>query len=256
MKLYRQLLTENDCYRTGAALTPKGVMVHSTGADNPNLSRYVGPEDGRLGPVSSRNWNRPGVGACVHAFIGKLPDGSVAVYQTLPWTVRGWHAGGKANDTHLSFESCEDDLTDPDYFRAAYGQAVELTAFLCGRFGLDPLEPGVVICHSEGCRLGIASNHADVMHWFPRHGQTMEDFRRDVAAALAPKPQPEEDYARFCRLMERYRRELGGKAPALPVPFEEAKALSVTDGSRPGDLATREECAVMVRNALRRLEQT
>ena len=71
------------------------------------------------------------------------------------------------------------------YFQAVYCNAVELTAELCRIYGLDPLEEGVVICHSEGYRKGIASNHADVTHWFPKHGKTMDDFRRDVAAALA-----------------------------------------------------------------------
>jgi hypothetical protein len=37
---------------------------------------------------------------------------------------------------------------------------------LCEAYGLDPLEDGVVICHSEGHKRGIASNHADVLHWF------------------------------------------------------------------------------------------
>lgn len=31
---------------------------------------------------------------------GAHKDGSIATYQTLPWNHRGWHAGGKANDTH------------------------------------------------------------------------------------------------------------------------------------------------------------
>lgn len=49
---------------------------------------------------------------CVHTFIGKLKDGSIATYQTLPWNHRGWHAGGGANNTHIGFEICEDNLTD------------------------------------------------------------------------------------------------------------------------------------------------
>lgn len=40
---------------------------------------------------------------------------------------------------------------------------------------------------SEGCRLGIASNHSDVMHWFPKHGETMDSFRAAVKAGLAVK---------------------------------------------------------------------
>lgn len=117
----------------------------------------------------------------------------MATVQTLPWAQRGWHAGNgssgrSANDTHISFEICEDGLTDPAYFKKVYREAVELTAMLCKKYGLDPKQDGVVICHSEGCRRGIASAHADVEHWFPRHGKSMDDFRVDVAAELAPKP--------------------------------------------------------------------
>ena len=34
MNLHRQLLTESDCYHAGRTITPKGVMIHSTGANN------------------------------------------------------------------------------------------------------------------------------------------------------------------------------------------------------------------------------
>lgn len=260
MRLYRQILTENDCYRSGRRIVPKGIMVHSTGANNPKLSRYVAPDDGRLGKPSSRHWNQSGVSACVHAFIGKLPDGSVATYQTLPWTARGWHCGGKGNNTHISFEICEDGLNDPVYFAKVYREAVELTAYLCKKFGFDPLADGVVICHAEGHRRGIASNHADVLHWFCRHGKDMDDFRRDVDRLLHPaEPEGEQDeekeeeeivsYEEWVAYMERYRRELAKKDCTMETLFEDAKAMGMTDGSRPRDFATREECAVMVRKA-------
>ena len=118
----------------------------------------------------------------------------MAAVQTLPWNRRGWHAGNgssgrSANDTHISFEICEDGLDDPDYFARAYREAVELTALLCREYGLDPLADGVVICHQEGCRRGIASNHGDVLHWFPRFGKSMDDFRADVAAELGRRPE-------------------------------------------------------------------
>lgn len=194
MKLYKQYLTQNDCYTTGATIKPRGVMVHSTGANNPTLRRYVGPNDGRLGQNRYNNhWNRPGIKKCAHAFIGELADGSVATYQTLPWNYCGWHCGGSANNTHISFEICEDSLTDARYFKAVYQEAVELTAYLCKKYGLDPLADGVVICHSEGHARGIASNHGDVLHWFPRHGKSMDDFRADVAELVrgnTPSPTP------------------------------------------------------------------
>ena len=36
--------------------------------------------------------------------------------------------------------------------------------------------------------MGIASNHADVMHWFPKHRKSMDTFRADVKALLNPEP--------------------------------------------------------------------
>jgi hypothetical protein len=118
---------------------------------------------------------------CVHAFIGRLADGSIATYQTLPWNYRAWHSGGTANNTHISFEICEDDLTDSVYFNAVYKEAVELCIYLCDKFGLDPEN---IVDHSEGCKLGVASNHRDVMHWFPRHGKSTDTFRADVLDGL------------------------------------------------------------------------
>lgn len=90
--LHTLYFTRNACYQTADAITPQGVMLHSTGADNPWLSRYLAPDDGRIGTPSGNHWNQPGK-LCVHAFIGKLADGTVASYQTLPWFMRSWHCG-------------------------------------------------------------------------------------------------------------------------------------------------------------------
>jgi len=195
MNLYQLILTKNECYISGRSMTPKGIMVHSTGAPNPNLKRYVGPDDGRLGKNQYNNhWNqaRPeGRQICMHAFIGKLADGSIATYQTLPWTMRGWHGAkgpkGSVNDTHLGFEICEDGLTDKAYFKAVFREAVELCAYLCKMFSLDPMKDGVIIGHYEGHARGIASNHGDPKNWFPKHGESMDSFRRAVKAALGGK---------------------------------------------------------------------
>ena len=247
MKLYKQLLTENDCYKAGRTITPSGVMVHSTGANNPWVCRYV-PGDDVLGYNTGGNhWNRSGLSKCVHAFVGKLADGTVGTVQTLPWERRGWHAGGGANNTHIGFEICEDGLEDAEYFQAVYQEAVELTAMLCRTYGLDPQRDGVVICHSEGYQRGIASNHGDVMHWFPRHGKTMDDFRAEVAREL--EGGEEVTYEEWKTYMERYRRELSGQGATMPELLADAVAMGLTDGARPRDLVTREECAVMARAA-------
>ena len=193
MNLHQLILTENACYKANRKITVKGIMVHSTGANNPWLKRYVGPDDGLLGKNKYNNhWNTYHPGGrevCVHGFIGKLNDGTIATYQTLPWDHRGWHAGGSANNTHIGFEICEDGLSDPTYFKAVYNEAVELCAYLCKQYGLTEKD---IICHSEGYKKGIASNHGDVMHWFPRHGKSMDIFRTDVKALLSTEEKVDE----------------------------------------------------------------
>lgn len=184
MDLRKHYLTENDCYKAGEKITPKGGMLHSTGANNPKLSRYVDAPE--LAPISPNHWNtaKPGGrSVCVHGFIGLTPEKKVATYQTLPWNHRGWGGGGKSNDTHIHVEICEGDLDDKEYFDKVYREAVELFAYLANKFNWNPDKD--IITHSEGHDQGIASNHADVMHWFPKHGKDMDDFRKDVKAEMA-----------------------------------------------------------------------
>lgn len=248
MKLLGCLLTANDCYKTKRTIRPKGVMVHSTGANNPTLRRYVQPLDTTPGQEelltalgvnrNGNHWNRPGLDVCVHGFVGRLADGTVAAVQTLPWDHRGWHAGTgtsgrSANDTHISFEMCEDDLTDPDYFGRAYRTAVELTAMLCARYGLDPMADGVVICHQDGYRRGVASNHGDVYNWFPRFGMDMNDFRADVVRAMSDEDEEEEDdmvyYQTLADVPEYYRAAVDKAVEQGALKGEREGVLNVSE---------------------------
>ena len=252
MRLRKQYLTENDCYRAGRTIRPQGIMVHSTGANNPSVARYV-PGDDVIGRNQYGNdWDRPGLEKCAHAFVGRFADGSVGTVQTLPWNRRGWHCGrgknGSGNDTHISFEICEDGLEDASYFEAVYQEAVELTAYLCKEYNLDPLADGVVICHQEGYRRGIASNHGDVLHWFPKFGKTMDNFRADVARWMEGEDETV-TYEQWKEYMDRYLAERAELPASMPEYLEDAKAMELTDGSRPMAFVTREEAAVMARAA-------
>lgn len=277
MRLIQQLLTRNECYIAGKTIRPQGVMVHSTGTNNPKVFRYV-PGDDEIGHSGSPRWNTYHAGGkdigphpyikdpqtgrcktcggsqkCVHTFIGKFADGGIGTVQTLPWNWRGWHCAGRGNDTHIAFEICEDGLADRTYFEAVYQEAVELTAYLCKEYKLDPIADGVVICHQEGYRRGIASNHGDVLHWFPKFGKSMDDFRADVAWKM--KGEDDMDKATFIawwnEVMAIYRKELAALPATMPELLEDAKGLGITDGSRPRDLVTREEAAIMARAAAR-----
>ena len=105
MRLRQQYMTQNDCYKAGRYIAVRGVMIHSTGANNPRVSRYVrGTLE--IGRNSGHNhWDRPGLEKCVHAFIGEFADEGIGTVQTLPWTMRAWHCGGSGNDTTVDCES-------------------------------------------------------------------------------------------------------------------------------------------------------
>ena len=196
VEINKLILTKNNCYKTGKKMTPKGVMYHSTGANNPKLSRYVGPDDGILGKNPYGNhWNQPkpgGRSVCVHAFIGKDKNGKVRIYQTLPWDHVGWHSGsgkqGSANYMgYIGFEICEDALNDKAYFDECINLANQLTAYLVKTYNI-PINNKTIISHSEGHKLGIASNHSDIEHWSKKFGITMNDIRKEVQRLVNGTP--------------------------------------------------------------------
>lgn len=214
MELVEKILTKNPCYQAGKKIAVKGLMLHSVGCPQPSAEVFV------------NKWNNPEAArACVHAFI----DGNTGkIYQTLPWDHRAWHGGGSSNNTHIGVEMCEPacirytggasfTCSDRDAAMAVvkrtYDAAVELFAFLCRQFGLDPLADGVIVSHKEGHDRGIASGHGDPDHLWNGlgSGYTMDGFRKDVSAAMgqaASKPQSN---------------------PAVPQPSPVAGAMTVSD---------------------------
>jgi len=184
MNIIQSICTQSDCYREGKTIDVKGLMIHSVGCPQPKAQPFI------------NNWNKAGASACVHAIVE--PDGDV--YQLLPWNHRGWHGGGSSNNTHIGVE-----MTEPDTIKyvggatwketgdgtntkahvlATYKHAVELFAYLCKMFSLDPLADGVIVSHSEGHKRGIASNHGDVEHLWSKFGLSMTQFRKDIKEAM------------------------------------------------------------------------
>lgn len=243
-------LTKNDCYNDGRYMVVKGIMVHSTGANNPKVNRYVPIGEN----FSSLHWNKPGITKCVHGFLGKMPNGQIGFAQTLPWNKRGWHAGGYANNTHIGFEICEDDLTNKEYFDKVYNYAVNLCAYLCIKFKLAPLDDGVIICHQEGYRRNWASNHADVLHWFPKFGKSMDDFRIDVFNAMFKEDEDEMTQEKFNEFMNNWLTEQSEKPSSSwaikQKVVEKGIALGISDGTMPQLYATREQVLAMILRAI------
>ena len=186
MDITQYYQTENPCYKAGRKIKPSGIVVHSTGANNSYIKRYVGPDDGILGKNKYGNhWNKDSATKCVHAFIGRVEDGSVKVYQTLPWDHRCWGVGsgknGSYNATHIQFEICEDGLTNEAYYKEAFNLAKELCAFLCEKYGISVDN---VVGHYEAAEAGYGSNHGDPRNWQKKFGGSMDQFRKDVKKLL------------------------------------------------------------------------
>ena len=248
MNLIQNYLTESGCYKAGKHITVKGLMIHSVGCPQPKADVFL------------KNWNRAEASACVHAIVE--PDGDV--YQLLPWEHRGWHCGGGANNTHIGVE-----MTEPSTIRytgganwtetgngentknhvlAAYKYAVELFAFLCHQFGLDPMADGVVISHSEGCRRGVASNHGDVEHLWSKFGLTMAQFRKDIKAAM--EGSTAEDFltaimGKAQATAEQMKAYLKKKNPSVPQPVLDMLPLYLSEGEAEGvrgDIAFAQSC--------------
>ena len=182
-------LTENIYYQRAQRITVEKLVLHSVGVGQPNAAVFL------------KNWNKPTyTRACVHAFIDA---NNGVVYQTMPWDWRAPHAGGSwLNNNSIGVEICEssyvkyigvsDRFTIPNHAAAlahakvTYMSAVELFAYLCLRFTLNPLED--IYSHNEAHDdHGLASDHSDPEHYWDQlgTGYTMDGFRKDVANAMS-----------------------------------------------------------------------
>lgn len=207
---YVCMQTNNRCYKSNTKMKPVGILWHSTGANNTSLKRYIQPTQNstnyakdinKIGLNAYKNdWNNSSVSTAVHAFIGKFADGSIGTVQCLPWDIQPWGCGkgskGSCNSGWIQFEICEDNLVDKAYAKKVYDEAIALTVYLCKKYDIDPnktvTKNGVKIptitCHNDASKLGFATSHADINHWFPKVlGKSMADVRKDVAAKLSAK---------------------------------------------------------------------
>lgn len=192
MNLTTLIATRNPCYKAGKSIDVKGIMLEGVGCPQASAK------------VFAHNRNREDCeGRCAHAFVD-ANDGSII--QILPWAHRGWHCGKhprtklNANNTHIGIQLCEPsqirykkrnqiELTgDKDKALAAvervYHSAVELCAFLCDKFGLDPMT--AIVSRKEGNAAAICSmNSSPEFVWeIVGASYTMDQFRKDVQEAM------------------------------------------------------------------------
>lgn len=184
IKIEQRIATQSPCYKAGRTIVPKGGMLHSVGCPQPDPLVFV------------RTWSTS-TNVCVHAVVGK----EKVVYQVLPWNRRGWHGGGSSNNTLIAIEMTEpasikytgganwvetgNGSNTKAHVLATYANAVEFFAYICKEYGFNPENSDVLMSHREGHAKGIASNHGDVEHIWNKFGLSMNQFRKDVKAAMA-----------------------------------------------------------------------
>lgn len=213
MTLKECMLINNDCYKAAKKIIkPAGIVVHSTGCNNPYLKRYVNPVKSQkyydeviadIGKNAYDNhWNHSVAemkrSVCVHGFIGLNASGEVETYQTLPFNYCCWGVGsGKVGSfnynpvAHIQFEICEDGLRDETYFNKAMKEAQEFCAYLCKTYSLSA---GSICSHAEAYKLGYGSNHNDCDFWLSKFGKDMDWFRDQVETLLSSATQPKQVY--------------------------------------------------------------
>ena len=177
--------TKNRCYQQGRKVTHTGILVHSTGAVNRNLKRYVDAPD-QLGKNEYGNhWNTAKADKAMHAFIGWDKDQKIIVAETLPLSISCWGSGsgknGSCNRTHIQFEICQGSNDDKAYYQAAIAVAEKYCAHLCKERGWTADD---IISHKEAAEAGKASNHSDPDSWMKHFGDSMDKFRSRVAKLL------------------------------------------------------------------------
>ena len=249
MNIKQKFIVKNPSYQ--ANLNPKGdqryihfqehgpekLMLHSVGCAQPSAEHFAD------------RWNRESCQASVQAVIDA---NNGEIIQTMPWNFRAWHCGGLANNTHVGVEMCESkyirytsgakfEILDKtkavaDCMRA-YHSAVELFAFLCKEYKINPITG--ICSHKEGGIAGIASGHVDPEHYWKglNMNYSMDGFR---AAVKSKMEDVLEDMTRS--ELDAY---LDEKLAAQKRQFEE-RVRQIADGlSDDFDAAIREASAAM-----------
>lgn len=186
--------TKSGPYLSGKKITPVGCVNHSLGVAQPSVDKIF------------NNMNDSNSGWGVHAILGDFDKGEGRILVTLPWTTRPWGCGsgsrGSFNNDRVQWEICEpaghkydgggtmidyDVKKNQTYFDRMWKMLVAWNVYCAIKFDYSV---NMINDHSESHAKGYASNHADVGHWFPKHGKSMDKLRAEVASILAGSTEP------------------------------------------------------------------
>lgn len=187
MKLVQKFVKNNMHYKNNKIITVRGLVLHSVGCPQPDPDIFI------------KNWN-----TSVNKYLTQIIIGTKKAYEVLPCMQHKgratycWHVGN-ANGYTIGAEMTEPSTIkytggstwidlNPDKTKEhvikTYENAVDIFAQLCEFHGLNPLDDGVILSHSECYGKGIGTNHGDVEHIWRKFGLTMNQFRKDVSSKM------------------------------------------------------------------------
>ena len=124
-----------------------------------------------------------------------------------------------------------------EYFENVYNKAVYYCASILKEIGVSVINNTSVLSHAEAYKKGIGSNHADVGHWWPEHGKSMDDFRADIKEYMSTGKLP---YG------ENSTTEVETPANEMDEAWKKAVAKGIFDGSNPDNPCTRKQTATVL----------
>lgn len=205
--------TKNGAYKAGRNIKATGALNHSLGCAQPSAD------------VVYNNMNNEGAGWGVTAILGDFHKGAGRIILALPIapaTRRNWGCGsgskGSYNNSRVQWEVCEPSghtyaggtmigynvAKNAEYFARMWALLVKWNVYCAVKLGYGAAAIGD---HAESCRAGMGSNHADMGHWLPKHGKSMDALRAEVRAILEDntditEKEEEEDMVRYEKLKD------------------------------------------------------
>lgn len=205
--------TDNGAYRSGRKINPQGSVNHSVGCAQPSVEVFY-----KIMNKSSAGWG-------VNAILGDFHNGDGRILVTMPLNARPWGCGsgkkGSWNNTKVQWEVCEpaghtysggtmigyDIAKNQVYFDRMWKMLVAWNVYVVDKFGF-PISG--ISDHIESYYAGYGSGHADMGHWLPKHGKSMNALRAEVETIMngADMEDDDMDVARFSELFREMRKDL------------------------------------------------
>ena len=154
---------------------PRGIIIHSTGMNCPQLKRYIQPSKSdvnypiliaELGKNKLHNdYNHTHRAYNFHFWIGKNKNNKVIVVQTLPLDIRAW----KDNYIHICI--CEDNLNNFEYLSDCIKVLNEILIELCNSCDI-PINQ--IFSHSE------IGNTPDIDYWLKKYQLSIQIIKNNL----------------------------------------------------------------------------